>query len=173
MTAAVLQEAGRIALAKALAAMPAHFAWGRGDGVWQAPPAVPSNCNTLLAEVGRRLATIVAFVQPSTKEEMEAALPEDIKKFVEMDAGAFYKMADSPTPYLYLRAEFSTDDALNEEIRECGLFFGTVAKAGVPAGQRYLKPEQVQDAGFIYHLTYRSKSTREGQKAYEEAVLPL
>lgn len=163
MTAAVLQDAGRIALAKALAAMPAHFAWGRGDGAWQAPPAVPSNRTTLLAEVGRRLATIVRYVVPATEADFD----------VEMDAKQFYKLSADPTPYLYLRAEFSTDDALNEEIRECGLFFGTVAKAGVPAGQRYLKPEQVQDAGFIYHLTYRSKATREGQKAYEEAVLPL
>lgn len=163
MTAAVLQDAGRIALAKALAAMPAHFAWGRGDGAWPAPPAVPSNRTTLLAEVGRRLATIVRYVVPATEADFD----------VEMDAKQFYKFSADPTPYLYLRAEFSTDDALNEEIRECGLFFGTVAKTGVPAGQRYLKPEQVQDAGFIYHLTYRSKATREGQKAYEEAVLPL
>lgn len=163
MTAAVLQEAGRIALAKSLAALPAHFAWGRGDGAWPAPPAVPSNRTTLLAEVGRRLATTVRYVVPATEADFD----------VEMDDKQFYKFSADPTPYLYLRAEFSTDDALNEEIRECGLFFGTVAKAGVPAGQRYLKPEQVQDAGFIYHLTYRSKSTREGQKAYEEAVLPL
>ncbi|MEJ5128918.1 hypothetical protein WH367_22965 [Comamonas sp. MYb21] len=163
MTVAVLQDAGRIALAKSLAAMTAHFAWGRGDGAWPVPPAVPSNRTTLLAEVGRRLATIVRYVVPATEVDFD----------VEMDDKQFYKFSADPTPYLYLRAEFSTDDALNEEIRECGLFFGTVAKAGVPAGQRYLKPEQVQDAGFIYHLTYRSKATREGQKAYEEAVLPL
>ena len=42
-----LQDAGRIALAKSLAAMAVHIAWGRGDGAWTAPPANPSNRTAL------------------------------------------------------------------------------------------------------------------------------
>lgn len=173
MTVAVLTDAGRTALAKSLAALPAHFAWGRGDGVWNAPPTVPTDRTTLLAEVGRRLATTVSYVLPSSVAEMEAAPAAEKDNFVTMEEGVIYKKSPQPTPWLYLRAEFSTEDALGDDIRECGLFFGTVAKEGVPPGQRYLKPEQVQDAGFMYHLTYRSKLTREGQKANEETVIPL
>lgn len=166
MTVAVLQDAGRIALAKALAAMPAHFAWGRGDGAWGAPPAVPSDRTALLNEVGRRLATTVRFVLPAAAADYDVEIGQGAEK-------KYYKFSADPTPWLYLRAEFSTDDALGEDIRECGLFFGTQAKADVPAGLRYLTPAQLQDPGFIYHLTFRSKNTREGQKANEEAVLPL
>ena len=167
MTVAVLQDAGRIALAKSLAALPAYFAWGRGDSAWVVPPAVPSNRTALLDEVGRRLVTTTRYVLPATAQDVDTVV---IGKGADKK---YYKFSAEPTPWLYLRTEFDTDDAEGEDIRECALFFGTVAKAGVPAGQRYLTPDQLQDAGFIYHLTYRSKATREGQKANEEAVIPL
>lgn len=160
----VLQKNGRKLLAKALGAMAAHVAWGRGDGAWTDPPATPDEQTALMNEIGRRLATEVAYVVPTTAEESEIDLPN----------GRYYKRSAEPSAFLYVRATFSFEEAQGEHVRECGVFFGTVPKANVPVGQRYLTPDQIQDAGEIYSLEYRSAVLRDGGvKGHEEIVIPL
>ncbi|MGX5664182.1 hypothetical protein [Diaphorobacter nitroreducens] len=160
----VLQDAGRIALAKALAAMPAHIAWGRGDGAWNAPPATPSNRTALLDEICRRQVVDVGYAVPATAADYD----------VEMPGPVYYKRSVDPTPYLLLTTTFGFEDAQGETVRECSVFFGTVAAGGVPAGQRLLLPADVATPGAMYALEYRGPVTRSGTtKATEEIVIPL
>lgn len=159
-----LQDAGRIALAKSLAAMPVHIAWGRGDGAWPAPPATPADRTTLLDEIGRRTVVDVGYAVPGTAQDHD----------IEMPGQVYYKTSPVPTPFLLLRTTFGFGDAQGETVRECGVFFGTVAKAGVPPGQRYLTPAEVENPGTVYCLEYRSPVLRSGTtKATEEIVIPL
>lgn len=160
----VLQQNGRKLLAKALSAMAVHVAWGRGDGLWVNPPATPSLQTALMDEIGRRLATEVAYVVPATEADYEIDLP----------GGRYYKRSADPSEFLYVRATFSYEEAQGENVRECGVFFGTVPKVDVPAGQRYLTPGQIQSGGDIYSLEYRSAVLRSGTvKGHEEIVIPL
>ena len=160
----VLQQNGRKLLAKALMAMPVHVAWGRGDGAWNNAPATPSEQVALLDEIGRRLATEVAYVVPATEAESE----------IEMPGAQHYKRSAEPSAFLYVRATFSFEEAQGETVRECGVFFGSVALAAVPAGQRYLTPDQLWSVGEMYSLEYRSPVLRSGTvKGHEEIVIPL
>ena len=69
---AVLQQAGRIALAKAVAAQTIHIAWGRGLPAWDAAPEPePITANALVDEIGRRLVTEVRFARPDDNGEIE------------------------------------------------------------------------------------------------------
>lgn len=159
----ILQDAGRIALARALAAQTAFIAWGRGDGAWTAAPATPSNRTALLDEIGRRQA-VVGYVTPATSEDYDVELP----------GAVFYKVSTEPTPYLHVRATFGFGDAVGETVRESGVFFGTVPGAGVPPGQRYLLPADVATPGDLYSLELRPPSARSGTtKSVEEVVIPL
>lgn len=67
MSLATLTNTGRAAIASAIASRPLHLAWGTGDPAWDADDAsLPSlvNATALTAEVGRRLATAVGYVEP-------------------------------------------------------------------------------------------------------------
>ena len=92
---AVLQQAGRIALAKAVAAQTIHIAWGRGLPAWDAAPEPePITANALVDEIGRRLVTEVRFARPDDNGE------------IELPSGARYSVSDTPTTFVYLRAAF-------------------------------------------------------------------
>ncbi|MDA1840337.1 hypothetical protein PDJ96_27040, partial [Bacillus cereus group sp. BY17LC] len=118
---AVLQQAGRIALAKAVAAQTIHIAWGRGLPAWDAAPEPePITANALVDEIGRRLVTEVRFARPDDNGE------------IELPSGARYSVSDTPTTFVYLRAAFGFDDAKGEDVREMGVFFGTQVATDVP-----------------------------------------
>lgn len=160
----VLQDAGRIALAQALAAMPVYIAWGRGDGAWTVPPATPSNRTALLDEIGRRKVVDVAYALPASAADYDVELPGNI----------YYKRSVEPTPYLLLATTFGFEEAVGETVRECAVFFGTTTAVGVPAGQRYLEPADIATPGAMYSLEYRAPTPRSGTtKATEEIVIPL
>ncbi len=160
----VLQNDGRIVLAKALAAMPAHIAWGRGDGVWTNPPATPANRSALVDEICRRQVVGIAYAAPATQADYD----------VEIKGPIYYKRSAEPTPYLLLTVTFGFDDAAGETVRECAVFFGTVAAPGVPAGKRLLLPAEIDDPGAMYSLDWRAPVARGGTtKATEEIVIPL
>ncbi|WP_240939316.1 hypothetical protein [Diaphorobacter sp. HDW4A] len=115
-------------------------------------------------EIGRRLATEVAYVVPATEIDGDIELPGKI----------FYKRVAEPSQFLFVRATFGFDDAVGESVREMGVFFGTQIAAGVPAGQRYLSPDQIADAGEIWSMEFRARMVRDGgTKGNEEIVIPL
>ena len=69
---AVLQDQGRTALARAIAAQSLYLAWGRGLPAWDAvPEAEPTTAAALVDEIGRRQVTAVQYVEPDVAGEIE------------------------------------------------------------------------------------------------------
>lgn len=132
---AILTEAGRIAVAQYISEQPLHMGWGNGDPVWDTLPEPESpGLTQLVAEVGRRLATNVRFALPDSDGEI--ALPE-----------GNFAVSPTPTKYLLLNFDFDYGDAVGQDIREHGIFVGTVTNAGVPPETPYLVPSQIDDPG--------------------------
>lgn len=160
---AVLQDRGRIALARAIAAQPLYLAWGRGLPAWDiAIEPEPTDAQALVDEIGRRLITAVQYVVPHPEGEIE--LPD----------GSRYTASAAPSKWLHARWTFDYADAAGETVRELGVFVGGAMQEGLPAGQRYFIAAQVVTPGDLYTLERfesftRSASTRQVQ----EFVLPF
>lgn len=93
----------------------------------------------ILDEVGRRKPTQSEYV-----EEDEAG---DI-----VCNGKKWSIVAYRTPYVYLNFKFDADDAPTGTIYQAAIFVGTTAKAEVPAGQYYLLPSEIEDAGDLYMI---------------------
>ena len=160
---AVLQNSGRAALARAIAVQPIYLAWGRGLPAWDAAPEPePTNAETLVDEIGRRLATAIGFVLPSPNGEIE--LP---------DKSRFTAHAE-PTKWLHVRWNFDYTDAAGEVVRELGVFVGGAVVDGLPAGQRYFTPDQVATPGALYTMERVTSFTRNGAvRQVQEYILPF
>lgn len=147
--AAVLTTSGRIAIATAIKARTAHLAWGSGDASWDSnPPAPPANATALLAEVGRRKATLVDYCAP------------DANGAISVPEGKF-SVSATPTNNLYFKFHFEFEEAVGSTIREQAIFLDTVLANGVPAGQFYLTPAQVAQPGTLLVIERRAPIVRE------------
>lgn len=147
--AAVFTTGGRIVLGTAVKPLTAHLAWGTGDPTWgSSPPAPPVNTAALVAEVGRRQATLVEFCTP------------DPNGAISVTEGRF-AVTSTPSPLLYFKFHFDFEDAVGLTIREMAIFIGTVAAPGVPAGQFYLTPGQVVNPGRTLLAERRAPMVRE------------
>lgn len=151
---AILPKSGRAAIAAAIKTQPLHLAVGSGDGKWTTPPAEDASATALTSEIGRRAALEVAFVTPADNGDIAVD-----------GAGTFSRTSDV-TNQLYMSFKLDFSDAQNATIREIGVFMGTVLKAGLPAGQMFFAPGDLQAAGTLLQLEntapiYRSASTRE------------
>jgi len=151
----ILTKSGRVVIAESVAARPLHLAWGTGNGAWMTPTEVPEDVNAtaLLAEIGRRTATEVAFVTPNVSGDI--VLP----------TGTFSRSV-SPTSNLYVRTSFDFADASSSVIREIAIFSNSTMNAGLPGGQQYFVPGNVLTQGRLLHLEhlapiYRSPAIRE------------
>jgi hypothetical protein len=138
--AAILTTTGRAVNAAAVAAStPIHMAWGGGDDSWGATPPNPSTAATgLLDEIGRRVATEIAFVNPNPAGSI--VMPQ-----------GNYTLSGTPTRHLYLRFHFAFGDAIDETIRELGVFVGGAPTVGNEA-KAYLLPAEVATPGSLYLL---------------------
>lgn len=103
------------------------------------PPLVGSE-HHLMSEVGRRRANTVSFVIPDETGEIETP------------GGQRWRVSESPTRHLYLGAHFGFSDASDATIREIAVFTDTVTASGVPPGQLYLTPDEVEDLGCLLLL---------------------
>ena len=151
---AILTRSGRAAIASAIKNQALHLAWGIGDGAWTVPPSESAAQTELAGEVGRRTVTSAQFVTPDQNGSIDI-----------VGAGKFSPSV-APTNNLFIVCQFDFADASSEVIRETGIFVGTVTETGLPAGQRYFTPDQIQDPGFLLELEnrepiYRSSGTRE------------
>lgn len=157
-----LQQDGRIAIAMAVAAMPIHFAIGRGTPAWDAAPVPePNNAAALVDEIARRQASQVLYCLPDPNGEIEMA-------------SGNYTVSAQPTTYLLCRFIFNFGEAAGETVREHGLFVGTTIKASVPAGQRYFQPADVETTGRLYTLERVSAYPRSASvRQLYERVLPF
>jgi len=138
---AIKTTSGRSAIAKAVLSQSAtmFLAWGAGDVAWDADLGsypVTDDMTALVAEVGRRMLTYACFATPDEGGELFTP------------SGNFTESAD-PTPYLFARFSFDTVDSPTATIREVGLFFYCTTVAGLPAGQKYFLPAQVEDPGIL------------------------
>lgn len=150
----ILTESGRIAIAEAIKEKPIHLAWGPGDGSWTVPPAEDVNATGLITELGRRLSTSVAFVVP------------DEDGTIEIPGEGFFTETLTPTKRLLITTQFAYSEEVAATIRQIAVFVGTEVIAGLPAGQRYFTPAQVQSPGRMLQLqnldvpVVRSAATR-------------
>lgn len=139
---AILTTSGRAAIAAAIKSQHLHFAWGRGDAAWDtARPREPRPAIALLDEIGRRKVNLVQFCKPQDDGEI-------------VMLNARYTPSTTPTNNLYLRTDFDFNDGLGETIRELGVFVGTELRAGLPAGQRYFAPSDLQSPGILLAIDY-------------------
>lgn len=155
---------GRIAQAELIAGQTIMLAWGTGDPAWdETPEAEPTDQTALLAEIGRRLPTEVAFVVPDAEGDIET--PQ----------GKYSLSPDNtPTRHLYVRVVFGFDDAPAAHIRELGLFLGSVPVAGLPAGQRYFTPAEIDQPGRLMLLDRSQNFVRNGSvRPAFEYVMPF
>jgi hypothetical protein len=147
--AAILTLSGRRAIAAAIKASDAHLAWGTGNSAWTNNPPAPSpNATALIAEIGRRKATQVEYCTADANGAI--IVPE----------GRF-SISSTPTPNLYFKFHFEFAEGVGSTIRETAIFLDTVLAAGVPVGQYYLTPEQIQSPGTMLVLERRAPIIRE------------
>lgn len=155
----ILTKSGRVVIAESISLRALHLAWGTGDGAWLTPPAEAADATALMAEVGRRTATEVAFVVPDPVGDI--ILPT-----------GRYTRSLTATNHLYVRTAFEFGDAQSAVIREVGLFSGSVTDGALPPGQTYFTPAQVTSPGRLLHLEYiepifRSPAIRE---SFEQVI---
>jgi hypothetical protein len=147
--AAFLTLSGRTVIATAIKARTAHMAWGSGNTGWGSTPPDPSVSDTaLVAEVGRRKASQVEYVVA------------DANGAIEVPQGK-YSITSTPTVSLYFKFFFDFADGVGSTIRERAIFIDTVAASGVPAGQMYLLPNQVQSPGTLLVIERNAPIVRE------------
>jgi len=147
--AGVFTISGRTAIATAIKTRTAHLAWGTGNPAWGAePPTPPVDTTALLAEVGRRQATLVEYCTP------------DLNGVISVTEGRF-AVTTTPTPHLYFKFHFDFEDAVGQTIREAAIFLDTVLVTGVPPGQFYLTPSQVGNPGTLLIADRRAPIVRE------------
>lgn len=136
----VLVNEGRAAIAAAIASRPLHLAWGEGDASWTEPAPAPSTgATTVLNEVGRRVVTRTAFCVPDENGDIQTTTGR-------------YREVATPTPHLYLFTKFDFADAPNATIRTLGVFMDTQVVSGLPEGQKYFLPSQLQNDGLLLVL---------------------
>lgn len=151
----ILTGSGRVVMAQSIALRPIHLAWGPGDGSWTTnPPAEDIHATTVTGEYGRHVATLVGYVTP---DEAGAIIIPDVGRFT---------VSGTPTNCLHIRTDFDFDDASSSEVRQIGLFVGTVLVGGLPGGQKYFIPAEVSDPGRLLQLEnipiiYRSSAIEE------------
>ncbi len=167
MLSATLTTIGRAAIAQAIKANALYLAWGEGLPEWDNPETSPPSLLTataLVAEVGRRIPTTVAFVKPADDGNIIVPTTYSVAGNISEDR---YRIAGSMTPHLYIKTQFNFEDAATATIREIGLFMGGSPKATVPPGQRYFLPSELADPGFLLAAQIiqpgapRSAATRE------------
>lgn len=150
---AILPKSGRVVIAESIALRPIHLSWGTGDGDWVTPPSEDADAVALLAEVGRREASEVAFVVP------------DVAGNIVLPSGN-YTRSLTPTNHLFISTNFDFDDSPSTVIREIAVFVGSTTVGGLPEGQKYFTPGQLATTGRMLHLEnlppiFRSPAVRE------------
>jgi hypothetical protein len=126
----------------------------QAQAVYGTPPLAAENV-ALVNEIGRRVAATVEFVNPDDNGNLYTP------------GGQRWSISTEATRYLYVAVLFDFLEAQDETIREVGIFVDTVRKAGVPEGQLYLTPNEIEEPGYLLLLDRmagvpRSPSKREG-----------
>lgn len=171
---ATLTHIGRAALVKAVMSRPLTLAWGTGDPAWNKKDAEwPSlvYATALTNEIGRRVPSYAAFALPDDNGDIvvsKGVLPDG--KVVK----ARYRIVTEPTPYLYVRVDYDFEEGGVSLINEIGLFMDAVPKAGLPPGQRYFLPHEIEEPGLLLAAQISTPITRSpAMQQGVNFVLPL
>lgn len=139
---AILTNAGRAAIALAIKETPIFVAWGTGQAEWDNQSERESRlATTLTAEIGRVKAKSVSFCIPDPAGDI-------------VMQGNRYTHSQNPTPNLHIRAEFDFNDGLGQTIREIGVFVNVVLVKGLPRGQKYFTPDNIENKGILLGLDH-------------------
>ncbi|MFV0410289.1 MAG: hypothetical protein ACK5LJ_11525 [Paracoccus sp. (in: a-proteobacteria)] len=160
-----LTTAGRASVADILTQQLFHFAWGSGDSAWTASDLGDTDQTALTAEISRKLITVIGFAMPDSGGSI----------VIPVGTGSeTYSRSVTPTPYLYLKASVLPAEDVGAEIRELGVFIKPTLANGVPAGQSYLLPADVSDAGQLLAYSRFEPMTKTSSTRHEfEFVLPI
>lgn len=144
----IFVQSAATAVAQAVKAAGVWAAWGNGTPAWDAV-AQPEDvgATALVAEIGRRQASLIDYVVA------------DPAGTIVVPQGSF-SVSPTPTNVLYVRANFDANDAVGQDIREAAIFIGTTLKAGLPVGQSYFAPGDIQSPGTMLILEHFAKITR-------------
>ena len=152
---AILTTSGRVGIARSVQRQQIFLAWGTGDASWGITPPTTGllGATQLVHEVGRRLCESVEFCYPDAQGDI-------------ITPTGRFSHSDSPTNNLHFEVLFDFEDAEGLEIREFGLFTDTVLIEGLPEGQKYFLPNEVEDIGSLLAVErvapiYRQAMTRE------------
>jgi hypothetical protein len=138
----IRSDSGRAFIAAKLHdATEVHLAWGNGDPSWSSgPPDLDGSQTGLLAEVGRRRATEVVYVERDSEGDI--------------DLGPYGKFSrtvgDTPSGFVFCRFEFDLGDGVGEDIKEVGIYVNTIIDPGVPLGQDYITPSEYTNPGILF-----------------------
>lgn len=145
---ATLTNSGRAAIAMAIMDRPLALGWGTGDPAWDAmtEDELPSlvDRESLYNEIGRRIVGSKSFATPDDSGDIVVPVGTMPDGSVEE---ARYSISHRPTPYIYLRCNYDFSDAANAEIREIGVFMDTQFVEGLPQGQLYFTPSEIENPG--------------------------
>lgn len=151
---AKITNSGRAALAASIKQTNLFLALGVGDEFWgNEPPPIDMDRTTLVREVGRKIIDSVNFCVGDYEGS-------------EVTPTGRFNIVEEPTNQLLCVCQFDFEDAVGFNIRELGIFVNTVVKPGLPDGQRYFLPDEIDDPGILLaieniHVLSRLPSTRE------------
>lgn len=120
---------------------------------WTKPaPNTDPSLPDLYEEVGRRLIQLKQYVTPDPSGTIQTS-------------NGSWSVSDTPTKYLYLKAQFDYADAPDDMLYQFGIFIGTEATSG-NENQLYLTPDMIANKGTLlgienHNLIIRESSTRE------------
>lgn len=138
---AIITIPGRAGIARSVRANQLFIAWGTGSEEWTGSEKVAeeSTQTSLFREIGRRLVDETYFVVGDDQGDL-------------VTPSGRWGISESPTHQLYVRAQFDYTDGNGYTIREYGLFLNTVVSSGLPVGQRYFLPTEIEDQGELLML---------------------
>lgn len=123
-----------------------YMAWGRGNPAWDDVPVSATGAETALTlELGRRKASLLQYVTPDANGSINAPV------YNSAGAVVYTKFSASidPTPFVHMVFMFEKTDHPTENVREIGVFAGTVLKPSVPVSQTYYLPVDLQSPGSL------------------------
>jgi hypothetical protein len=160
----LITEAGRAAMAKAIKEQSLFLALGRGSSSWGngAPPLEDIESVGLLDEIGRRALTRSLYVVPDENGDIEVpvstAQNQDGSWSVETER---FSASETPTRHLYVEFAMDYTDAVDETVRELGLYVGSVLKPNLPEGQMFFQDSDFSSEGLLFEIEHKRPYIRE------------
>lgn len=93
----------------------------------------------LLNEIARRAPTLKEYVVEDPSGDIVAN-------------DTTWSVVGYPTRHVYMQFKFDATEAVGQIIHQLGIFADTIAKASVPAGQKYLLPADIENVGNLYMI---------------------